>query len=157
MELRQIGTIHTPFRESTGTPIQPRFGSEAAGTIEIFPQFAEGLEDLEGFERIWVVWSADRARPSRLKVVPYRDTVERGVFATRAPSRPNSIMISSVCLTGRKGNVLEVRELDMLDGSPVYDIKPYIPAVDSYPDAQAGWFDEVRGGIENADERFEGE
>ena len=156
MELVRIGTIHTPFTDSSGTPIQAAFGEEHAAEVEVFKEYAEGLDDIEGFDRIWLIYAADRARKFTLKVVPYRDTVERGVFATRSPSRPNSICISAVKLVARKGNMLEIAGVDMLDGSPLYDIKPYLPGFDSFPDSAGGWFDEVReGDVWNADERFE--
>jgi tRNA-Thr(GGU) m(6)t(6)A37 methyltransferase TsaA len=158
MELVQIGVIHTPFNESSGTPIQPSYGSNAKGEVEVYEQYADGLDDIDGFERIWLVFGADRARKPRLKVIPYRDTVERGVFSTRSPSRPNSICISPVRLIKRRDNFLEIEGVDMLDGSPLYDIKPYIAAVDAYPDSAGGWFEEVRGeergDVTRADERF---
>ncbi len=158
MELIQIGIIHSSFKQSSGTPIQPVYGKDATGQVEVFQEYADGLTDLEGFERIWLIFGADRARPARLKQVPYRDTVERGVFAIRSPSRPNPICISPVKLLGIKENLLDVAEIDILDGSPLYDIKPYIPAADAFPDAAAGWFDKVRGrdrgDVESADERF---
>lgn len=160
MKLVQIGVIHTPFEAASGTPIQPVYGRDTKGEVEVFPDFAEGLDDLDGFDRIWLVYGADRARPPHLKVVPYRDTVERGVFATRAPSRPNPICISSVRLLKRRGNILEVAEIDMLDGSPLYDIKPYVARIDAFPDAKGGWFEKARGkhgDVDKADERFEGE
>ncbi len=157
MKLVQIGIIHTPFKQSSGTPIQPKYGKDARGEVEVFPEFAEGLDDLEGFDRIWLIFGAHRARPAGLKQVPYRDTVERGVFAIRSPSRPNPICISPVRLLEREGNRLMVAEVDMLDGTPLYDIKPYIARVDAYPDAKGGWFDSARGereGVERADDRF---
>ena len=158
MELVQIGVIHTPFGESSGAPIQPVYGKKELGEVEVFEQYAEGLDDVDGFERIWLIFGADRAREPRLKVIPYRDTIERGVFATRSPSRPNSICISPVRLVKRRGNVLEIQGVDMLDGSPLYDIKPYIASIDAYPDSAGGWFDKVRGDergdVTRADNRF---
>ena len=160
MELVQIGVIHTPYKVASGTPIQAVYGRDARGEVEVYPEYAEGLDDIEGFDRIWLLYGADRARPPRLKVVPYRDTVERGVFATRAPSRPNSICISSVRLLERRGNILEIADIDILDGSPLYDIKPYIARTDAFPDAKGGWFEKAsgeQGEVDRADERFEGE
>ncbi len=157
MELKQIGIIHTPYSEASGTPIQPKHGSDEVGEVEVFQEYEDGLKDIEGFERIWLIFGADRAREPSLRQVPYRDTVERGVFAIRSPSRPNPICMSPVRLIGRSGNRLKVAELDILDGSPLYDIKPYIARVDCFPDAKGGWFDEIEGeesGKTEADNRF---
>jgi len=157
MKLKPIGIIHTPYTESSGTPIQPKYAGDARGGVEVFDEYADGLKDIEGFERIWLIYGADRARKVPLLQVPYRDTVERGVFAIRSPSRPNPILISPVRLLGRNGNTLEIAELDMLNGTPLFDIKPYIARVDCFPDAKGGWFDEARGsesGNVKADDRF---
>ncbi|MDR3633609.1 MAG: tRNA (N6-threonylcarbamoyladenosine(37)-N6)-methyltransferase TrmO [Isosphaeraceae bacterium] len=150
MELLTIGTIHSPFRESVGTPVQPSSAQPAEGKIEVFAPFTEGLRDLAGFERVWLLFWCHRARPARLSVVPYRDTVERGLFATRAPARPNPIGLSAVRLRSIVGNVLHVGELDILDGTPLLDIKPYIPLYDSFPAA-------ARTAVISADDRFEQE
>lgn len=161
MKLNQIGIIHTPFKEASGTPIQPIYGKDIQGEVEIFPEYAEGLDDIDGFTRIWLIFGTDRARPARLKQVPYRDTVERGVFAIRSPSRPNPLGLSAVRLIKRDGNRLLITDIDMLDGTPLYDIKPYIPGIDAYPDAGGGWFEKVRneerGSVEKADDRFSNE
>ena len=158
MELIQIGVIHTQHSEQSGTPVQPAFAGGEISTVEVFPEFREGLSDLDGFDRIWLIFGADRAGKAKLIVIPYRDTVKRGVFATRSPSRPNSICMSCVRLVAVKGNILEISEVDILDGSPLYDIKPYIPRFDVFPNARAGWFDrssnDERGRIETADDRF---
>ena len=151
---RRIGTIHTPFREPTGTPIQPAFGEGVEGVVEVDEQFADGLDDLEGFDRIWLIYSLDRAAPGGLLVVPYRDVTARGVFATRAPSRPNAIGLSVVRLLAREGTTLRVADLDILDGTPLLDIKPYVPAFDAHPGARAGWFDARADARTMADDRF---
>jgi len=90
LELRPIGVVHSPHRQAEGTPIQPRWAEGSEGTVELFPKFAPGLRDIEWFERIWLIYWFDRARPAQLELVPYRDTQKRGLFATRAPSRPKS-------------------------------------------------------------------
>lgn len=157
MELIQIGIIRSPYREGSGTPIQPVFGGDEIGEVEVFPEYAEGLDDVEGFERIWIIFGAHKANQTRLKAIPYIDTVERGIFAIRSPSRPNPICMSAVRLLERDGNVLKIAEFDILDRSPLYDIKPYIPKFDSFPNASAGWFDKIvkdRDGIPYADGRF---
>ena len=151
---RPIGTIRTPFQTADGTPIQPVFGEGVEGEVEVDEAFAGGLADLEGFERIWLVYALDRAAPGGLLVVPYRDVTARGVFATRAPSRPNAIGLSAVRLLGREGARLRVADLDILDGTPLLDIKPYVAAFDAYPGARAGWFDRRPGARTTADGRF---
>lgn len=125
LELTSIGLIHSPHRKSEGTPIQPRWASGSEGTVKVFPQFAPGLRDLDGFDRLWLLYWCDRARAARLEVVPYLDTLPHGVFATRAPTRPNPIGLSCVRLVAVAGALLHVAELDILDGTPLLDIKPY--------------------------------
>ena len=154
MTLAGIGIIHTPFKEPMGMPIQPVFAGETEGTVEVLPQYAEGLRDLEGFERIWLIFWLHKAPPGPLRVIPFRDTTERGVFATRAPCRPNAIGLSCVRLLSIAGNVLTIGGVDILDGTPLLDIKPYVPKFDAFPSSRAGWFE--RGGDERiqADDRF---
>jgi tRNA-Thr(GGU) m(6)t(6)A37 methyltransferase TsaA len=154
LRLKPIGVVHSPYREPGGTPIQPAFGGGVRGEVEVFEEYADALDDLEGFEHIWLIFWLHRARPHRLKVVPYRDTVERGVFATRAPSRPNPIGLSMVRLIGREGNRLQIEGLDLLDGTPLLDIKPYIPKIDARAGSRAGWFDKILKAREVADGRF---
>ncbi len=155
--LKPIGTIRSPFSHAAGTPIQPRFAGAHSGRAEIFPKYAEGLADLEGFERIWLIFFCHRASAPKMRVVPYRDTVERGIFATRAPSRPNPIGLSCVRLTGIDGNILHLAEVDILDGSPLLDIKPYVPEYDIYPAGKTGWIGEYGLDVSRADGRFEQE
>ncbi len=156
--LYSIGVIRTPHREDAPVPIQPALAKGSEGIIEIFPEYREGLNDLEGFDRIWVLFWMNRAKPYKLKVVPYRDIVPRGLFATRAPSRPNPIGISPVRLlkVDVEAGRLKVAETDILDGTPIIDIKPYSPEFDSHPDAKAGWLDKVKGKRNSADDRFAG-
>jgi len=150
-----VGFARTPFREAAGTPVQPRAAAGARGTIEFSPDYAEGLLDLEGFERIWVITWYDRAAAPRMLVTPYLDTARHGLFATRAPARPNPIGISCVKLERIEGTTLHVSEVDLLDGTPVLDVKPYVPAFDSWPAAKAGWVDAKRVEGGTADGRFE--
>jgi tRNA-Thr(GGU) m(6)t(6)A37 methyltransferase TsaA len=139
-QISPIGLVHSPFHSQLDIPRQPAFaGAEAAGTVEVFESYAGGLADLDGFERVWLISWLDRTGPARLRVVPYLDTTERGLFATRSPNRPNPIGISPVRLLRREGAVLHVADLDLLDGTPVIDIKPYVPEIDAYPDARRGW------------------
>jgi tRNA-Thr(GGU) m(6)t(6)A37 methyltransferase TsaA len=151
---RRIGTVRSPFREAAGTPIQPAFGFGIEGEVEVVEEFAAGLADLEGFERIWLIYPLDRAGPYELAVVPYRDSMRRGVFATRAPSRPNPIGLSAVRLMERQGPRLRVADLDILDGTPLIDIKPYVPEFDAYPRSRAGWLESSSTARRLADGRF---
>ena len=141
MNLEPIGVIHTPFREAAGTPIQPRAAKGARGTVEVFEPFAAGLRDLDGFDRVWLVYWFDRSAAPKLVVTPYLDDQPRGLFATRAPCRPNPIGMSPVRLLGIEGRVLSVEDGDMLDGTPLIDVKPYSPHFDCFPEARSGWLD----------------
>lgn len=154
LAFRAIGIICSPFIEPAGTPIQPVYADGAEGTVEVFEPFAEGLADLEGFDRIWLLYWCHRSGGSKMRVIPYRDTQEHGLFATRAPARPNPIGLSCVSLQRIAGNVLYVGDLDILDGTPLLDIKPYVPAFDSFPTARSGWVSEERSQRTTADQRF---
>jgi len=140
---RQIGVIRTPFDKPADSPIQPVYAKGTEGRVEVLPEFAEGLDDIEGFSHIHLVFVFHRSTGTRLRVKPYLQNVERGVFATRAPVRPNHIGLSLVRLVRREGCVLHVEDVDMLDGSPLLDIKPYLPRFDVRPDARAGWQEDV--------------
>lgn len=155
MNIIPIGIIHTPFTESGGTPIQPKMADGTEGTVEIFDEYSPGLTDIDGFERIWLLYWFDRAAPAQLNVVPYKDNKKRGVFATRAPARPNPIGLSSVRLISVKGNLLKIADVDMLDSTPLLDIKPYVPMFDIYTGCRAGWLDSSNDRRE-ADNRFQG-
>ena len=154
IQFRVIGVIHTPYETREGTPIQPVYAQDQAGAVELFPAYVTGIQDLDGFDRIWLVYHLHCASPGKLQVVPFRDNREHGVFATRAPCRPNPIGLSCVRLLKIDGNTLHVRGVDMLDGTPLLDIKPYVPTFDSFPDAKAGWFDAQRVDRIHADGRF---
>jgi tRNA (adenine37-N6)-methyltransferase len=154
LTLRPIGLIHSPFDDAEGTPIQPSMAQGAVGTVEILPEYVEGLRDLEGFERIWLIYWFDRSCDAKLRVTPFRDTEERGLFATRAPSRPNPIGISSVKLLSIEGAALKVEDVDILDGTPLLDIKPYVPAFDVFETRRSGWLDRNASNREQADSRF---
>jgi tRNA-Thr(GGU) m(6)t(6)A37 methyltransferase TsaA len=152
--VRPIGIIRSAHTTPGGTPIQPTYAKQVEGEVIVDESFAAALADIEGFERIWLIYRFDRAGPFKSRVIPYRDIQEHGLFATRAPSRPNPIGLSVVQLLGREGNVLRVRGLDILDGTPLIDIKPYVPEFDAYPDSKAGWLDERREDRTQADDRF---
>ena len=155
MTLTPIGIIHSPHQQASGTPVQSALAAGVKGTVEVFPEYAAGLRDLDGFERIWLVYWFDRAKPSQLVVTPYLDTTPHGLFATRAPCRPNPIGLSAVQLLEVRGNVLSVEGLDILDGTPLLDIKPYIPAFDAFEAKRIGWCAEARAKGTVADGRFE--
>lgn len=156
MKLTPIGVVRSPFAAQSGTPIQPALAGEGAvGTVEVFEPFADALADLEGFERIWLLYWFDRSGPVRLMVTPYLDTQPRGLFSTRAPSRPNPIGMSAVRLLRRDGRILHVAELDILDGTPLLDIKPYAKHFDHFAVIRNGWLDQVLPGtVRRADQRF---
>ncbi|MCP4550180.1 MAG: tRNA (N6-threonylcarbamoyladenosine(37)-N6)-methyltransferase TrmO [bacterium] len=157
IEIKPIGLIHTDHKERKGTPIQPGFGQECEGEIVLDPEYAPGLTDLAGFERIWLIYHFHSAESCKLEVVPFRDTVKRGIFATRAPLRPNHIGLSAVRLISITGNRIRFSGADMLDGTPLLDIKPYSPLFDSFPDAKDGWLAAKTTDRTRADERFDGE
>jgi tRNA-Thr(GGU) m(6)t(6)A37 methyltransferase TsaA len=152
--LSAIGLIHTPFKEQTGTPIQPRFAKDAEGLVEVFPHYEDALTDVDGFERIWLLFLLDRSKPWKPRVIPYLDTVERGLFATRAPARPCPIGLSVVQLLSVNGNEIRVRGVDILDETPLLDIKPYVPRFDAFSDSRAGWLDAKGIDPTAADSRF---
>ncbi len=153
LTLDPVGIIHSEHCEHAQTPIQPICAEGSPGRVEVFPQFAEALDDVEGFSHLHLIYWLHRAGeivgsvagPSPLKVIPYLDDVPRGVFATRAPVRPNPIGLSLVRLVERRGNVLLVEDLDVLDGTPLLDIKPYVEKFDLRVDTCGGWTDRVSG------------
>lgn len=149
-----IGRIGTPFAGGAGTPIQSVYAQGVEGQVVVDERFADALDDIDGFERLWLVYWMDRVSAFRPRVVPYRDTRERGLFATRSPSRPNPIGLSVVRLKRREGRLLYVSDVDMLDGSPLLDIKPYVPEFDAHPVSRAGWFDSSGSDRRVADGRF---
>jgi tRNA-Thr(GGU) m(6)t(6)A37 methyltransferase TsaA len=144
LELEPIGVVHSPFTEKMQAPRQPGVAQSADGTVELFAgrDFEHALEDLATFRYIWIIFWFDRAEGWRPKVLPPRSEKRRGVFATRSPHRPNPIGMSLVELAGVDGLLLSVKGLDLLEGTPVLDLKPYIPYADSRPDAGHGWLDD---------------
>ena len=154
MTLKPIGVIHSPNQREAGTPIQPCWAEHIEGRVEVFPEFAAGLKDLEGFERIWLMYWFDRAAQSELLVKPYLDDTARGVFATRAPCRPNPIGLSAVRLLKIEGRMLYVAGLDVLDQTPLLDIKPYAPEFDCYTVERTGWLGHRQSTQTTADQRF---
>ncbi len=154
MEIQLIGTIHSPFRDARGVPIQPAFAEGCEGIVEVLPRYMDALADLEGFERIWLLYWFDRAAAFRTKVKPYMDDEEHGLFATRAPARPNPIGLSCVRLVTVEANTLRVADVDILDGTPLLDIKPYVARFDCFAVKRNGWLDTARARDTTSDKRF---
>ena len=138
---KPIRIIHTPFTKPKGTPIQAAAGQDVEGTIEIFPEFADGLKDLERFSHIIVLFHFHLSRGYKLQAKPFMDDKERGIFAIRSPARPNPIGLSVVRLMKVEAAVLSIRDLDILDGTPLLDIKPYVPKFDHRDVTQIGWLE----------------
>jgi tRNA-Thr(GGU) m(6)t(6)A37 methyltransferase TsaA len=155
LRIRPIGVIRTPFQQPTGTPIQPSRAAGARGTVHLENALLEGLRDLHGFDRIWLIYWLHKASGAKLVVTPFLDQQQRGIFATRSPARPVPIGISAVRLLAVHADYLEVADVDIIDGTPLLDIKPYVPEFDSYPASRAGWFDASQIRRRLADDRFE--
>jgi tRNA-Thr(GGU) m(6)t(6)A37 methyltransferase TsaA len=142
MQLQPIGVIRTPHSEPSGMPIQGRFAEQVEGTVEVDPGWAEGLADLDGFSHLILLYVFHRSGPAQPTVTPYLDRRPRGLFATRAPRRPNPIGLTIVRLLAVDGATLRIGGADMLDGTPLLDIKPWVPAFDDPGPARAGWIEE---------------
>jgi tRNA-Thr(GGU) m(6)t(6)A37 methyltransferase TsaA len=141
--LRPVGVIHSPHTKAEATPIQPIYARGVLGRAEIFPEYADGLQDLEGFSHVFLIYWFHQARSPQLIVKPFLDDATRGVFATRAPCRPNPIGFSLVQLIRREANVLHLDDVDILDGTPLLDIKPYVTRFDYRANVRCGWQDAV--------------
>ena len=141
--LTEVGIAHTPLAARIDAPCQPGIQRGVEGYVAIHPPFVRCLEDLEGFDRVWLIFVFNRSQGWRDRVKPPRGRGKRGLFATRGPHRPSSLGLTSARLLRVEGARLYLDELDLLDQSPVVDIKPYITAVDAFPSARSGWVDEV--------------
>ncbi|RMX04227.1 tRNA (N6-threonylcarbamoyladenosine(37)-N6)-methyltransferase TrmO [Corticibacter populi] len=137
---RPIGFIRSPFTDTAGMPIQTAGAPGERGTLAVLPEFVPGLRDIEGFEYLLLVTHLHRVAQERLEVTPFLDDQSHGVFATRAPARPNRIGLSIVRLEALEGPLLHFSGNDMLDGTPVLDIKPYVPQFDVRATERIGWF-----------------
>ena len=137
--MKPIGVIHSPFTDKSQTPIQPT-RSQAVGRVEVFPEFAGGMQDLEEFSHIILLYAFHCSSGYSLRVKPFLDDQLRGLFATRHPCRPNPIGLSVVKLLARRENILDIEGVDMLDGTPLLDIKPYVPDFDVRNDVKTGWY-----------------
>ncbi len=139
-ELRAIGVLRTPFRTKDEAPIQGAFAPDAVGVVEVFEEFTAGLDDIEGFSHLILLYVFDQGESVDLRPIPFLDDLPHGVFATRNPRRPNRLGLTVVALDRREGSRLHVRHVDTLDGTPVVDIKPYVRRFDCVPHASEGWF-----------------
>ncbi len=137
--MRPIGVIRSPFTDKERTPIQPP-RSQATGRVEVYPEYAEGLLDLEGFSHIILLYVFHCSSGYALSVEPFLDDQPHGIFATRYPCRPNQIGLSIVRLAARDSSTLTVEGIDVLDGTPLLDIKPYVPEFDHRDADRVGWY-----------------
>ena len=140
MEINPVGIIHTPFATKESCPIQPLYSSGAIGRVEVFGEFAAGLQDVETFSHIYLLYQLDRAGTIELVRETFLDDAPHGIYASRHPCRPNGIGMSIVKLIKRENNVLTVEGIDVLDQTPLLDIKPYVPRFDIIESASEGWF-----------------
>ena len=138
-----IGVIHSPHTVPKETPIQPVFSKGIRGTVVLYPEYVEGLLDLETFSHIFLLYHFHRSPGMKLRLCPYLEDKEHGIFAIRAPHRPNPIGFSLVKLCGIEENILTIEDVDILDGTPLLDIKPYAARFDSREDVRSGWHDQV--------------
>ncbi|HHF52476.1 MAG: tRNA (N6-threonylcarbamoyladenosine(37)-N6)-methyltransferase TrmO [Candidatus Aminicenantes bacterium] len=156
IEFEPIGIIRSPFAESEGMPIQPPGAAGIKGTVEVFEKYRPGLKDLDGFSHIILIYAFHKAKGFKLKVMPFMDSKHRGLFATRAPARPNPIGLSVVKLNKINDGVLHVENIDILDGTPLLDIKPYVPEFDEQTQIRTGWLEKARRAVfhKKSDDRF---
>jgi tRNA-Thr(GGU) m(6)t(6)A37 methyltransferase TsaA len=156
IDYKPIGIIYTPYKNIKDMPIQPSGASGVSGKLVLDPQYSTALQDLDGFSHIYLLYHFHKVADSQLIVTPFLDSRPHGVFATRAPKRPNPIGLSVVKLMSIDNNILILENVDILDGTPVLDIKPYVPAFDKPGDVQVGWLagcsDDVKS--KRSDERF---
>ncbi len=151
-----IGVIHTPFKDIVGMPIQPPGARGTAGRVIVEESYREGLKDLEGFSHIFLVYHLHLCQGYALRVQPFLDNAEHGIFACRSPGRPNPIGLSLVKLVRIEGDILHLEDVDMVDGTPLLDIKPYVPCFDAATDVKIGWFTKRANNVftTRSDDRF---
>lgn len=158
IEYKPIGIIHSPFKEPSGTPIQSIAAPGINGTVEVFADYRQGLDDLKGFSHIILIYDFHLAKRPSLKVNPFMDDQSHGVFSTRAPNRPNSIGISIVKLVKIEENILFIQDMDIIEGTPLLDIKPYVSELDYRNTRKIGWLQKNIGKVSDTrdDGRFTG-
>lgn len=139
IRFKPIGIIHSPFKEQKGTPIQPLSGKGIKGTVEVFSEYAKGLKDIEGFSHIMLLYHFHLSKKVSLVSKPFMDDIPHGVFTIRSPNRPNPLGLSIVRLVSVDNTVLHVEDLDIIDGTPLLDIKPYVPQFDNRDARKIGW------------------
>lgn len=151
-----IGMIHTPFESLEGMPIQPSEASDVEGTVVLEPEYEQGLTDIEGFSHIILLFWLHKSKGYSLMVKPFLDDQKRGLFSTRAPRRPNPVGLSIVRLLNRKGAVLTVKGIDILNNTPLIDIKPYVPKFDIKQATRSGWLEknQLKAVDTRSDDRF---
>ncbi|MBN2789490.1 MAG: tRNA (N6-threonylcarbamoyladenosine(37)-N6)-methyltransferase TrmO [Candidatus Delongbacteria bacterium] len=155
-EIKPIGVIHSPYTDLKNMPIQPKSAPEVEGQLEIFEEYTDGLKDLDGFSHIYILFSFHKSVRTDLIVKPFMDEKLRGVFSTRSPNRPNHIGISIVELVKVEENIVTVKGIDALDGTPLLDIKPYMRKFDEHTTSREGWQDNNIDDIKDikSDDRF---
>jgi tRNA-Thr(GGU) m(6)t(6)A37 methyltransferase TsaA len=153
---RSIGMIHSPYRDAANMPIQPPGAAGVAGTIAVDEKYQDGLKDIDGFSHLILIYHFHLSRGFSLQVKPFLDDATHGVFATRAPRRPNPIGMSIVRLVLVEGSLLHIEDVDIVDGTPLLDIKPYVPLFDNRQDVKTGWLSDTCKSVfqARADERF---
>jgi len=157
LEITPIGILHTSYKTISDMPIQPLAAKEEA-YIELFPEYVEGLKDIEGFSHLTLLYHFHKVEGHNLVVTPFMDTEAHGIFATRSPKRPNAIGLSTVKLEKVEGNILHIAQADMLDGSPLLDIKPFFPRYDNRDNVSIGWLEKNKDmpvAELKSDDRFE--
>ncbi len=156
LTIEPIGKIRAPFKTIEGMPIQPKGAESVKGVVELLPELKHGLKDLDGFSHIYLIYVFHKATRTELEVIPFMDSVSRGVYATRSPLRPNHIGISIVQVEKVEGNKIYVKGIDVLDDTPLLDIKPYIQNFDEVTQSQSGWMnaDQHSVKVKRSDERF---
>jgi tRNA (adenine37-N6)-methyltransferase len=155
-QIQAIGVIRTPFHKIQDMPIQPRGALGTEGQVQVDDKYKDGLRDLEGFSHIYLLYSFHKAARTELQVIPFMDTQSRGVFSTRSPLRPNHIGISIVRLKKIEGSTVFVRDIDVLDGTPLLDIKPYMEKFDAVENSNSGWMQANEKAVmeKRSDDRF---
>ena len=153
---RPIGIIHSPHKDIEGMPLQPSGAEGVQGVVEVFPDYEQGLADTEGFSHLILLYHFHQVKEAQLTVTPFLDERPRGLFSTRAPKRPNPIGLSIVRLIRREGNKLFVDNIDVLDGTPLLDIKPHVPEFGPCSETRVGWLEKNRDKVEKkrSDDRF---
>ena len=141
IKYKPIGIIHSPFKEPKGTPIQPTAAKGIKATVKVFQEYIEGLKDIEGFSHIFLIYHFHLSKKTTLLAKPFMDDKVHGIFAIRGPSRPNPIGISIVRLLSVNDNILKVQDVDIVDGTPLLDIKPYVPKFDVRENSKLGWLE----------------